>query len=95
MFYCFIPLYNPLDRSLDLKLISAALKDTHTLSVFLIGFACDYGALNCDSRTGAEKAPDCIRDIMKTITIAHNKDIKLHDCGNIQINTLAESLPQE
>lgn len=89
MFDCFIPLYDTIDRSLDINKISSTLKHTQTPSVFLIGFACDYGALNCDSRTGAEKAPDCIRDIMKTITIAHNKDtIKLYDCGNISINSL-------
>lgn len=52
--------------------------------IFLIGFACDAGAFHCDSRTGSEKAPDCLRDIMKTVTMkpmpAH---FEIHDCGNI------------
>ena len=51
----------------------------------MIGYACDEGAKNCDSRTGAEKGPECVREIMKKVYLKVNSTFKLKliDCGDV------------
>jgi arginase family enzyme len=69
------------DTSFDLN------KQISTLEpiLFLVGYASDMGASNCDSRTGAEKGPECVREIMKKmhLKISHPLKFKLVDCGDV------------
>jgi arginase family enzyme len=56
------------------------------LHVFLIGFCCDAGAAACESRTGAEKGPECLRHLMKSYQLAWFEEekakVRLWDCGD-------------
>ena len=51
----------------------------------MIGYACDQGASNCDSRTGAEKGPECVRELMKKVHYkgSYPFKFKLVDCGDV------------
>ena len=65
----------------------------------MIGYSSDLGSQNCEgSRTGQEKGPDCVREIMKKFHLKIPKDqiekIMLVDCGNVQDLEALEKLIQ-
>lgn len=62
--------------------------DAKKLQVFMVGYCCDLGASACESRTGAEKGPECLRQLMEGHTIQwfedDEKSANLWDCGDIK-----------
>lgn len=53
----------------------------------MIGFAGDFGAKNADSRTGAEKAPKCLREqFFKQVTMERKEGVRVWDLGDIDQN---------
>jgi hypothetical protein len=59
---CFVSL-----APFSLDTIREKLKEIQTsekTNVFLIGYGCDFGAAQCDSRTGQEKGPESLQEAM-------------------------------
>jgi len=76
---------------LSLDIISSHLSALpgDTPCLYLIGYAADFGAMNADSRTGAEKAPSFLREQFFTQITQKPLDPnvrRLWDLGDIDAN---------
>lgn len=61
------------------------------VNLCMIGFASDIGASACESRTGAEKGSECVRELMKQSTMQWFEEdelrVKLWDCGDVKFHS--------
>ncbi len=65
------------------------INELHELSitsklVFLIGYACDVGAFNCENRTGQEMGPNSFREILSKMKFP---EVSAYYHGDDALNT--------
>ena len=70
------------NQVIELLDLNNPLPDLKNTFVF-VGFACDEGVRRNNGRTGAVKAPDSIRNILKNLPVHHDNHIKIYDAGDI------------
>jgi len=59
------------------------IKGGEDAKIALLGYAVDVGVINNGGRSGAKEGPDCIRKMLGPLANHVNKNLSIHDYGNI------------